>query len=66
MVQTTDIYLNRLLMNQNKSGKLTTNKRYRKEPISSNTDVYVRRLLKGQQPIFRFELPTDQLLICDP
>ena len=34
------------------------------EPIFSTTDIYVRRLLKGQEPIFWFALPTDQLLIC--
>ena len=60
----TDIYKNRLLMNQNKSGKLKTSKTHQKEPILSTTDIYVRRLLKGQEPIFRFALGNDQLLIC--
>ena len=47
-VLTTD----RLLMNQNKSGKLKTYKTYQKESIISTTDIYVRRLLKDQEPIF--------------
>ena len=52
--------LSRLFMNENKSGKLKTCKTYQKEPIFQ---PHVRRLLKGQEPIFRFALPTDQLLI---
>ena len=30
----------------------------------STTDICVRRLLKGQEPIFLFAFPIDQLLIC--
>ena len=59
----TDIYYSRLLLNQNKSGKLNTFKTYLKEPIFSTTDIYSRRLPKGHEPIFWFKLPTDQLLI---
>ena len=48
-------------MNQSKSGKLNTFKTYLKDPIFSTTDVYLRRLTKGHEPIFWFALPTDQL-----
>ena len=34
------------------------------EHIFSTTGIYVKRLPKGQEPIFWFALPTDQLLIC--
>ena len=37
---TADIYYSRLLLNQNKSGKLNTSKTYLKEPIFSTTDIY--------------------------
>ena len=53
-----------MLLNQNKSGKFNTFKTYLKEAIFSTTDIYLRRLPKGHEPIFWFALPTDQLLIC--
>ena len=38
-------------------------KTYQKEPIFSTTVIYIKRLLKGKEPIFLFAFPTDQLLI---
>ena len=34
-----------------------------KEPIFLTTDIYVKRFLKGHEPIFWFVLPTDKLLV---
>ena len=59
------ILIGRLLMNQNTKGKLKTCKIYQKEPNFSNADIYVRRVLKGQEPRANFLICISNGLVVD-